>query len=77
MNKKSFKPKKIPKPDIDKFLNKVEEKKEENEVKEKKTNDSPVEKRKIDIVDEIKGLFELLITIGIVGGLIYLFFVIL
>ena len=77
LNKKSFKPKKIPKPDIDKFLNKVEEKKEENEVKEKKTNDSPVEKRKIDIVDEVKGLFELLISIGIVGGLIYLFFVIL
>ena len=34
-------------------------------------------KSDFDIVDEIKGLFELLITIGIVGGLIYLFFVIL
>ena len=49
---------------------------EKKEVKKRSKTEvyEPPTKRKFDLREEIEGMFELIITISIIGGLIYLFF---
>ncbi len=90
LDKKIFKPKKIPKPDIAKFLEKIKAPKEDNEedvshtpkVKKPKKEYNPTNLNTASkfqnfiwkAEDFIGGLFSLAIALGMVGLLVYIFY---
>ena len=93
LDKKLFKPKKIPKPDIDKFLEKTKKSEEDNkEEKEDVSYASKLKKPKKEhsstnlntvssfqnfiwkVEDFFEGLFNIAVALGMVGLLIYIFY---